>query len=214
MVTAAIAIAMASTVTLASHAGAATSNAYEPMPNVVGLGRASVVADLSQAQLYYRTEGPGANSSAWTHVVGEIPAAGTLIHPFSTVILVVSTSPVAAARQPVATSPLKLDAVTHAGPRAPAHATRSAPRTSRSAVSAVRVGIATWYADVPGRCATWYLPLGTRISVQDLSTGRVVRCVVTDREGSRGDHVVDLSPAQFAQLAPLSVGVVRVRVTW
>ncbi|HEY5092055.1 MAG TPA: PASTA domain-containing protein [Acidimicrobiales bacterium] len=77
-----------------------------------------------------------------------------------------------------------------------------------------RVGDATWYSYFPGRCATWYLPMGTRIAVRDLATGKVIHCIVTDREGAHGNRVVDLSETQFAQLAPLAKGVVVVRVSW
>ena len=37
---------------------------------------------------------------------------------------------------------------------------------------------------------------------------------MTDREGRGSDRVVDLSETQFAELAPLAVGVVRVKVSW
>lgn len=77
-----------------------------------------------------------------------------------------------------------------------------------------RVGIATWYSYIPGRCATWYLPLGTRVTVRDLATGRTVVCRATDREATHGDRVVDLSETQFAQLSPLWRGVLRVKVSW
>ncbi len=77
-----------------------------------------------------------------------------------------------------------------------------------------RIGDATWYNYIPGRCATWYLPRGTRIAVRDLATGKVIHCIASDREAAHGDRVVDLSETQFAQLAPLSKGVVVVRVSW
>jgi rare lipoprotein A (peptidoglycan hydrolase) len=76
------------------------------------------------------------------------------------------------------------------------------------------VGIATWYNFVPGRCATWYLPLGTRVTVRDLATGKSIVCRATDREGTHGDRVVDLSETQFAELMPLWRGVIRVKVSW
>ena len=211
--TGAVAIVMASTLMLPSLAGATTSNAYEPMPNFIGMGHASVFSEMYSAQLYYKTLGPGANTASWTRVVGEIPAAGTMIHPFSTVILYVTTAPA-----PVATAPtaVKVDAVTRQVAAPPTAAKRTA--TTKVVVSgstgALRVGVATWYSYIPGQCATWYLPMGTRIRVEDLSNGRVISCVVTDREAARGRHVVDLSETQFAQLAPLGVGVVPVRVTW
>lgn len=86
--------------------------------------------------------------------------------------------------------------------------------TLKKAPVRYRIGVATWYSYVPGRCATWYLPKGTRITVRDLDTGRTIHCVVTDREGAHGDRVVDLNETQFSQLAPLHVGVLRVKVSW
>lgn len=205
---------MAWTVALPAPAQATTSNAYEPMPNFVGMGRTSVFNEMYSAQLYFKTQGPGSNSVSWTRVIGEIPAAGTMIHPFSTVILDVTTTPASApvAVHATATAPVKLDSVTRTG-------TTSRPRHTRKKVAPratadQRVGVATWYSYIPGRCATWFLPMGTRVSVEDLSNGHVISCVVTDREAAHGQRVVDLSETQFAQLAPLGVGVVPVRVTW
>ncbi len=77
-----------------------------------------------------------------------------------------------------------------------------------------RIGVATWYNYIPGRCATSYLRFGTRIHVRDLRTGKTITCVVTDREGKGSNRVVDLSETQFAELAPLAVGVIRVKVSW
>ena len=355
LVTAAVAIVMAATVTLPAPAEAATSNAYEAMPNVIGFGQFSAHAEMYRAQLYFKTTGPGANSTAWTRVVGEIPAAGTMIHPFSTVILEVTTTPVVTAvvhpaikktvvvalhhavkktlkktvvvalhhavkktlkktvvvalhhavkktlkktvvvalhhavkktlkktvvvalhhavkktlkktvvvalhhavkktlkktvvvalhhavkktlkktvvvalhhavkktlkktvvvavrhtgKRPV----VKLESVTRQSIKVPSKPVKKKV-TSRPALADFRVGVATWYSYVPGRCATWYLPMGTRVNVEDLDNGRVITCVVTDREASHGNRVVDLSETQFSELAPMGVGVVPVRVTW
>ena len=84
----------------------------------------------------------------------------------------------------------------------------------RPKVVRYRVGDATWYYYIPGRCATWYLPYGTRLTIRDLDTGKVIHCVDTDREGAHGNRVVDLSRQQFAQLAPPSQGVIHVKVSW
>jgi hypothetical protein len=46
-----------------------------------------------------------------------------------------------------------------------------------------RIGDATWYRYIPGHCATWYLPRGTRITIRDLATGKVIHCIASDREG-------------------------------
>jgi hypothetical protein len=77
-----------------------------------------------------------------------------------------------------------------------------------------RIGDATWYRYIPGHCATWYLPRGTRITVRDLATGRVIHCIASDREAAHGDRVVDLDSQQFAELAPLTKGVIVVKVSW
>ncbi len=106
LVTAAIAVVMATTVALPTLAQAATSNAYEPMPNFIGMARAGVFSEMYSAQLFFKTTGPGANSARWVRVVSEIPAAGTMIHPFSTVILQVTTAP----------APVALDSVKRTTP--------------------------------------------------------------------------------------------------
>ena len=226
---------MASTVVLPPVAEAAASHAYEAMPNFVGMGQSAVHYEMYRAQLYYKTQGPGADSPRWARVVGEIPAAGTEVPTLSTVILEVTTTPlvvavvhravVTVAKKSVTKKPVTKKPVTKkpaAGKpvarllsvtRTRRSTTLSAPRHKRTVVD-FKVGIATWYYYFPGRCATWYLPMGTRIIVEDLDTGKVISCLVTDREGARGDHAVDLSETQFAQLAPLSEGVLRVRVTW
>jgi hypothetical protein len=77
-----------------------------------------------------------------------------------------------------------------------------------------RIGDATWYRYIPGHCATWYLPRGTRITVRDLKTGRVIHCIASDREAAHGNRVVDLDTQQFAELAPLAQGVIVVKVSW
>jgi beta-lactam-binding protein with PASTA domain len=77
-----------------------------------------------------------------------------------------------------------------------------------------RIGDATWYRYIAGHCATWYLPRGTRVTIRDLATGRVIHCIASDREGAHGNRVVDLDTQQFAELAPLSKGVVVVKVSW
>jgi hypothetical protein len=233
MVTAAIAIVMAATITLPAPAEASASHAYEAMPDFIGMGRSGVYSEMYVAQLYFKTTGLGANTTRWVRVVGELPAAGTQIQRFSTVILhVTSVAPPApvtrtvvkktlvnktlvkktvVARHVVKKPVIKVLSVTRKRIMTPTHKKK---RTGRHAVQDFRVGVATWYHYFPGQCATWYLPRGTRINVEDIKTGKVVSCVATDREGARGNHVVDLSQTQFAELAPLGVGVLLVRVTW
>jgi beta-lactam-binding protein with PASTA domain len=249
-------VPLLSTVTLivtTTPAPVAPTGGLEPMPNVVGLSPSAVHSVMYRAQLYYSTQGPGAASSTWVRVVGELPAPGSSVPRLSTVTLLVSSSPAsssvllssAAVRtRPVVTrhhrvapkvhrvatkTPGKHHGTTHPthhvatkvpgrrhrSPRPVHHVVRHGPSAhpTRHLVRE-KLGIATWYSYVPGRCATWYLPFGVRVTVTDLANGHSVSCVVTDREGSAGDHAVDLSQTDFAELAPLSKGVIPVRVTW
>jgi len=75
-------------------------------------------------------------------------------------------------------------------------------------------GIATWYAWHPGQCASPFLPHGTLLTVTDLATHKTIQCLVTDTEAHNPGRVVDLSSTCFEQLAPLSQGVILVRITW
>jgi rare lipoprotein A (peptidoglycan hydrolase) len=106
---------------------------------------------------------------------------------------------------------IKLASVARTSVRRP---TSTRHKATHPRVGNVHVGVATWYSYIPGQCATWYLPRGTRISVEDLDNHKVISCVVTDLEAAHGNRAVDLSETQFAQLAPLGVGVVPVKVTW
>jgi hypothetical protein len=145
--------------------------------------------------------------------VGEIPAAGTAVPAFSTVILEVTTGTVVTSVRHVVKKPvIKVASIIKKNTKSSKPTRRK--RRAKDVDVDVRVGVATWYSYVPGQCATWYLPRGTRVTVEDLRNGHTISCVVTDREETRGDHAVDLSETQFAELAPLAVGVVPVRVTW
>lgn len=243
LVTAAVALAMVCTVVTSAPAQAASAHVTEAMPNFVGLSPAQVHQVMFADQLYYSTRGLGANSTRWVRVIGELPAAGTTIDHFSTVTLYVTTAPLVTRavessivvrhvikhRGPTRPK-VKSHVVTkHPHPKRPSrpskshvatkttkgpHHTPTRKRVKRDVVVRAKVGVATWYDYVPGRCATWYLPFGTVVTITDLRSGRVITCRVTDREASRGNRAVDLSETQFAELAPLSVGVVPVRVTW
>jgi rare lipoprotein A (peptidoglycan hydrolase) len=76
-------------------------------------------------------------------------------------------------------------------------------------------GEATYYASYfpASGCASPSLPKGTVLTVTAASGGTVV-CTVDDQEADNAGRVVDLSPAEFSELAPLSQGVVQVTVTW
>ncbi len=58
--------------------------------------------------------------------------------------------------------------------------------------------------------ASWYYPLGTRVSVMNAATGRQITVTITDRGPARRLHrVIDLSKGAFAKLAPIRNGIIR-----
>lgn len=77
-------------------------------------------------------------------------------------------------------------------------------------------GQATWYATPWGglTAASPWLPFGTEVTVTDLATGNAVTVIINDRGPFSPGRIVDLSPAAFAALAPLSRGVLNVRITF
>lgn len=163
-----------------------------PVPRLRGLSRAGVYAALRTAQLYFKTVGPGSSNASWTVALAQSPPAGTMVPWHGEVTVQVTT-------------------------RRPAPVTKTAPTKVSSVVingANYKIGVATWYNYFPGRCATSYLPKGTRITVRDLATSKAITCVITDREDAGGNRVVDLNETQFAQLEPLWKGVISVRVSW
>ncbi len=166
------------------------------VPDLVGRSRAQVFRLMRAYQLFFTVR--GAVGTRWAFATAQSPRAGTLVPWHGQVTLAVALG--RPRPRPTAT--------------ATATATVAQPVTATPTAANSRVGIATWYNYIPGQCATSYLPKGTTITVTDLSTGKSVTCVVTDREQAGGDHVVDLNQTQFAELAPLGQGVIRVRVLW
>lgn len=115
-------------------------------------------------------------------------------------------APLSAPAQAAAPSP-----ATHI-PVAPQY--RPAPPTTTTRPLESAAGIATWYAWVPGQCASPTLPKGTRVTVRNVATGATATCLVTDREAANPGRVIDLDTSVFAQLAPLSSGTISVVVSW
>jgi uncharacterized protein YabE (DUF348 family) len=81
--------------------------------------------------------------------------------------------------------------------------------------SGTETGEASWYyTNGDGLTAAHpWLPFGTIVTVTDLANGKSVKVVINDR-GPFGGRIIDLSPEAFAALAPLSVGVIQVQLTW
>ncbi|MEX2422279.1 MAG: RlpA-like double-psi beta-barrel domain-containing protein, partial [Actinomycetota bacterium] len=74
-------------------------------------------------------------------------------------------------------------------------------------------GTATWYGRSGMTAAHPTLPFGTRVTVTNVANGKSVTVVIDDR-GPFGSAIIDLSDDAFAQLAPLSTGIISVRLSW
>jgi hypothetical protein len=175
---------------------ATAPHAPRTVPRLIGMSRASVYAMMRRDQLFFRTVGPGSTTGRWVVALSQSPRPGTRVAWHGEVVIHVST------RRPVVKKPV----VTATEPAAPVSSVVNG--------SNYKVGVATWYNYVPGHCATWYLPKGTRITVHDLTTGKTITCIISDREAHESDHVVDLNSTQFSELEPLSKGVISVKVSW
>jgi hypothetical protein len=88
--------------------------------------------------------------------------------------------------------------------------------TVRLAVASDNVqtrGDVTYYAHPAGRCASPWLPFGTVVSITNPANGATVTCVVDDREADKA-RSIDLATSTFAEIAPLSQGVVYAILRW
>ena len=115
---------------------------------------------------------------------------------------------------------------TTAAPKAPPATTTTRPPAVVAANStltaagatgtstATQSGGATWFQAPNGTCAHLTLPMGTMVTVTRISTGETVVCKVNDRGPTVEGMIVDLDKDMFAELAPLDVGVIEVRLEW
>jgi rare lipoprotein A len=74
-------------------------------------------------------------------------------------------------------------------------------------------GQVTYYAHPAGTCASPWLPFGTVVRITNPANGESVSCVVNDREADTA-RSIDLATATFAQIAPLSQGVINAELSW
>lgn len=134
-----------------------------------------------------------------------------VVHPTTTTSTTTTLAPVTTSTYPgEVTTPTSSTTTTTTKPTP----TTTTTLKKQQVATRNRVGVATWYNYFPGRCATWIVPMGTRLTIRVLATGKTIHCVVTDHEQARGNRVVDLSETQFSLLAPLARGVVLVKVSW
>lgn len=81
------------------------------------------------------------------------------------------------------------------------------------ASASVHYGQVTYYAHPAGECASPWLSFGTVVRVTNPANGESVSCVVNDREADTS-RSIDLATDSFAQIAPLSQGVIDAQLTW
>ncbi len=74
-------------------------------------------------------------------------------------------------------------------------------------------GAVTYYDHAPGTCASPWLPFGTVVRVTNPANGASISCVVDDREADT-ERSIDLATSTFAEIAPLSQGVIDAQLSW
>jgi rare lipoprotein A len=123
-------------------------------------------------------------------VAGAVPAAASL-----------SQSPLA----PPAPAP---------APASPTPAPRAPEAGAQPSTAQAKQGVASWLDTIPaGTCANNEAPMGATIRVTSLG-GQSVTCRVVSRGPFVTGRIVDLAKSTFAQLSPISQGLVGVSVTW
>ena len=138
------------------------------------------------------------------------PATTLAAPPTTVAVVTISTTPVTRVVRTVTTRPKATTTTTARRPVAP----RPPPAPPTTVVGRSQSGPASWYYGPVGSCAHPTLPMGTVITVTDLATGASATCKVGGRGPYGGTFIVDLDQATFAKLAPLSAGVIEVRITW
>ena len=78
----------------------------------------------------------------------------------------------------------------------------------------IQSGVASWYHRSGMVAAHKTLPFGTQVKVTNTASGRSVVVVINDRGPYVSGRIIDLSDDAFAQLAPLGVGTINVRIAW
>ncbi len=95
----------------------------------------------------------------------------------------------------------------------PPTTTTTAPPAPTPPSGPVYWGQVTYYGAAPGTCASPWLAFGTVVTVTNPANDESVTCVVNDREADTA-RAIDLATATFAEIAPLSQGVIDAEVSW
>jgi len=108
---------------------------------------------------------------------------------------------------------LQRSAAVPATPRVTVPPTTTTTVLSVAATGSTHYGQVTYYAHPAGTCASPFLPFGTVVRVTNPANGLSTTCLVNDREADTA-RSIDLATATFAELAPLSQGVIDAQLTW
>ncbi len=132
----------------------------------------------------------------------------------STTTVPPTTTQPPATTDPPTTDPAQ-DVAAHLAPAPDPAPAASPPATAAPAAAsgAVHYGQVTFYDHPAGTCASPYLPFGTEVRVTNPANGASVTCLVNDREADTA-RSIDLATATFAEIAPLSQGVIDAQLVW
>ena len=129
-----------------------------------------------------------------------------------------AAAPVAIAAVPVrnvvaTTTPTAPATTTTTTSTVPPTTTTTAPPAPMAGSHARWTGEVTYYDHPAGRCASPWVAFGTVVQVTNPANGATVTCVVDDREADTA-RSIDLATGTFAEIAPLSQGVVVAQLSW
>lgn len=105
------------------------------------------------------------------------------------------------------------------GTRPVARRSTTAPRSATAApvpttTGRSETGQGSHYDFTAASCAHKTLPFGTVVRITNLNTGAVASCTIRDRGPFGPGRILDMSKDTFSRIAPLSQGVVPVRIDW
>ena len=144
------------------------------------------------------------SSAATTPGVGQPVAPSTA--PTTPATTATTSAPTTTYLTP-STQAAVVQATTPATSPAPVAAATPAPAPAPAPPANSITGIVTYYDATPGTCASPTLPFGTVVTITNPDNGATVSCTVDDREADT-ERQIDLATDTFAQIAPLSQGVI------
>lgn len=171
-------------------------------PGPVGLA-APAVAGAADAGAASRAFGARPSRGAWRVRQPTTTVAAPVVASTTTTV---APAPTAPHRHPTARRMATTVRHVESASRAVPVATTPPARTI--------TGKATWYRAADGTCAANVAPMGTVLRVTSRTSGATVTCRVVSRGPYGRGRVVDLARSTFARLAPPSVGVIDVVISW